>query len=189
MALFHSQTWRHMIMWFILALLHYRIKVDAEDGYMRHYRASKTNYIKEYGPLINDTWVAEWSKRIEGKVKAVRQRLFGSKGMEWYFQLWIYSFSPSEPQALNMLFRFFGELMQCEYIANTLAHFVNPWSIDKNEFENCRLLTWSAAYFGLNNVLFDNYHMTGSDITPCNKIDKPLVVYRFSENVMTSITT
>ena len=26
-------------------------------------------------------------------------------------------------------------------------------------------------------------------ITPCNKIDKPLVVYRFTGNVMTSITT
>ena len=30
---------------------------------------------------------------------------------------------------------------------------------------------------------------SGSDITPCNKINKPLVVYRFSENVMTSILT
>ena len=29
----------------------------------------------------------------------------------------------------------------------------------------------------------------GCDITPCNKIDKPLVVYRFSGNVMTSIIT
>ena len=28
-----------------------------------------------------------------------------------------------------------------------------------------------------------------SEITPCNKIDKPLVVYRFSGNVMPSITT
>ena len=28
----------------------------------------------------------------------------------------------------------------------------------------------------------------GSEIKPCNKIDKPLVVYRFSGNVMTSIT-
>ena len=30
---------------------------------------------------------------------------------------------------------------------------------------------------------------SGSEITPCNKICKPLVVYRFSRNVMTSITT
>ena len=30
---------------------------------------------------------------------------------------------------------------------------------------------------------------SGSEIKPCNKIDKPLVVYRFTGNVMTSITT
>ena len=29
---------------------------------------------------------------------------------------------------------------------------------------------------------------SGSKITPCNKIDKPLVVYRFRGNIMTSIT-
>ena len=30
---------------------------------------------------------------------------------------------------------------------------------------------------------------SGSEIMPCNKIDKPLVVYRFTGNFMTSITT
>ena len=30
---------------------------------------------------------------------------------------------------------------------------------------------------------------SGSEITPCNKIDKPLVVYRLTGNVMTSIRT
>ena len=30
---------------------------------------------------------------------------------------------------------------------------------------------------------------SGSEITPCNNIDKPQVVYRFTGNVMTSITT
>ena len=30
---------------------------------------------------------------------------------------------------------------------------------------------------------------SGSETTSCNKIDKPLAVYRFSGNVMTSITT
>ena len=30
---------------------------------------------------------------------------------------------------------------------------------------------------------------SGSEITPCNKICKPLVVYRFMGKVMTSITT
>ena len=38
-------------------------------------------------------------------------------------------------------------------------------------------------YFGL------SYDVASvSEIRPCNKIDKPLVVYRFSENVMNSIT-
>ena len=30
---------------------------------------------------------------------------------------------------------------------------------------------------------------SGSEITPCNKIDKPLVIYRFMGIVMTSIST
>ena len=30
---------------------------------------------------------------------------------------------------------------------------------------------------------------SGTEITPCNKIDKPLVVYRFTGNDMTSIKT
>ena len=30
---------------------------------------------------------------------------------------------------------------------------------------------------------------SGSEITPYNKIDKPLVVYRFLGNIMTSTTT
>ena len=41
-----------------------------------------------------------------------------------------------------------------------------------------------AAY-----VIYHNYDVaSGSGITPCNKIDKPLVVYRFTGNVMTFIT-
>ena len=30
--------------------------------------------------------------------------------------------------------------------------------------------------------------VSGSEIRPCNKIDKALVVYRFSGNIVTSIT-
>ena len=37
------------------------------------------------------------------------------------------------------------------------------------------------------NLLYDV--ASGSKITPCNKIDKPLVVYRFLGNVMTSLST
>ena len=40
------------------------------------------------------------------------------------------------------------------------------------------------------NYVFLSYDVaSGSEITPCNKICKPLVVYRFTGNVMTSITT
>ena len=39
---------------------------------------------------------------------------------------------------------------------------------------------------GIKNILSYNV-ASGSEITPCNKIDKPLVVYRFTGNVMTSI--
>ena len=40
--------------------------------------------------------------------------------------------------------------------------------------------------FGLNINLF--IVASGSEKTPCNLINKPLEVYRFSGNVMTSIT-
>ena len=40
------------------------------------------------------------------------------------------------------------------------------------------------------NEVYHNYDVApGSEITPHNKIDKPLVAYSFSGNVMTSITT
>ena len=49
------------------------------------------------------------------------------------------------------------------------------------------------SYKVLNDILTEctlSYDVaSGSEITPCNKIDKPLVVYRFTGNVFTSITT
>ena len=41
----------------------------------------------------------------------------------------------------------------------------------------------------VHNTLLSHDVASGSEITPCNKIDKPLVVYRFSGNVMTHIIT
>ena len=38
-------------------------------------------------------------------------------------------------------------------------------------------------------LLLSHHVVSGSDIMLCNKINKPLVVYRFSVNVMTSIIT
>ena len=44
--------------------------------------------------------------------------------------------------------------------------------------------------YGVNFYEFLSYDVaSGSEITPCNKIDKLLVVYRSLGNVMTSITT
>ena len=43
--------------------------------------------------------------------------------------------------------------------------------------------------YSISNTLLSYGVASGSEITPCNKICKPLVVYRFSGNVMTSITT
>ena len=43
-------------------------------------------------------------------------------------------------------------------------------------------LYWAIIYF--------SYDVTsGSEITPCNKTNKPQVVYRFTGNAMMSITT
>ena len=47
-----------------------------------------------------------------------------------------------------------------------------------------------CSFIKLNTVvLFLSYDVaSGSEITPCNKIDKPLVVYRFTGNIMMSMT-
>ena len=50
-------------------------------------------------------------------------------------------------------------------------------TITYDYFENCILLQLSYDV------------ASGSEITPCNKIDTPLVVYNFIGNVLTSITT
>ena len=44
--------------------------------------------------------------------------------------------------------------------------------------------------FGSNYNISLSYDVaSGSEMTACNKVDKPLVVYSFTGNVMTSITT
>ena len=44
-------------------------------------------------------------------------------------------------------------------------------------------------FFCIHNLILSYDVASGSEITPCNKIDKPLVVYKFTGNVMTSTTT
>ena len=53
----------------------------------------------------------------------------------------------------------------------------------------CLLQISSVQFLESLLILFSYVVASGSEITPCNKIDKPLVVYIFSGNVMTSITT
>ena len=51
-----------------------------------------------------------------------------------------------------------------------------------------RIVFFKYSCTALDNAL--SYDVaSGSEITPCNKICKPLVVYRFTGNVITSITT
>ena len=61
-------------------------------------------------------------------------------------------------------------------------------------FNNGKILKKNFHHCILNIELFNNKYLSydvapGSEITPCNIICKPLVVSRFSGNVMTSITT
>ena len=59
----------------------------------------------------------------------------------------------------------------------------DPWSAGFFRVEIIKLIiTYIKQYLSNNDT-------SGSGITPCNKIDKPLVVYRFSGNIMTYITT
>ena len=53
------------------------------------------------------------------------------------------------------------------------------------------MLSWwlPGCKFRILEVILSYDVASGSEITPFNKIDKSLVVYRFTGNVMTSITT
>ena len=50
-------------------------------------------------------------------------------------------------------------------------------------------ISWTKNAFRYFIIIFYYDVAPGGEITPCNKIDKPLVVYRFSGNVMKSIAT
>ena len=73
----------------------------------------------------------------------------------------------------------------------------------RGPYENCHIIYLSYVYFFSDKLTLSlfiyfilpiiylhlSYGVTaGSEIKPCKKINKPLVVYRFSRNVMTSIT-
>ena len=55
------------------------------------------------------------------------------------------------------------------------------------KYFNTKLFFHFHSYIRLMKTTLSNDVADGSKITPCNKIDKPLVVYRVSGNVVTSI--
>ena len=61
-----------------------------------------------------------------------------------------------------------------------------PHNVAVNQGLHCLL---RKTYWEVITVFLSYDVASGSEITSCNKIDKALVVYRFTGNVMTSITT
>ena len=59
-----------------------------------------------------------------------------------------------------------------------ILHVTSSKDLKVGQFE----ISWLKTAF----IIYDA--ASGSEITPCNKVDKPLVVYSCSGNVMTSIT-
>ena len=76
----------------------------------------------------------------------------------------------------------------CEH-AIIIAYAQKPWL---NTPAGASSIVLEVLIVGLNLHIqpYFIYHdiVSGGEITPCNKIDKPLVVYRFSGKIMTSIT-
>ena len=95
--------------------------------------------------------------------------------------IWLYQFQ---------IFAFFLTFIKFQY-----KLYVYTWGIwvVQYMFQTADLLFFNCGPL----FLFWNVHFSlqwyktnlSYDITPCNKVDKPLVAYRFTGNVMTSITT
>ena len=75
--------------------------------------------------------------------------------------------------------------LDCKYSHASKLWYISTIQCLLNQIRNKIIYDYSSS------VQFNlSYDVaSGSEITPCNKIDKTLVVYRFTGNVMTSITT
>ena len=66
-------------------------------------------------------------------------------------------------------------------LSKTLYLLPNTGSIQEMSHYDCKIVDWDEK----NKLITKHYaclsydFASGSEITPCNKIDKPLVVYRF----------
>ena len=84
-------------------------------------------------------------------------------------------------------------MLQLNYVI--LSHFISMLASSKGSGKTDFVLVHvlvSICFLTLHKVpeLHLSYDVaSGSEITPCNKIDKPLVIYRLTGNVMTSVTT
>ena len=82
-------------------------------------------------------------------------------------------------------------VFSCSYHADVIIMLINvkmPALVGVGILTFMSRMNFMAS--GVEQISFLSYDDTsGSEITPCNKIDKLLVVYRFTRNVMKSITT
>ena len=87
--------------------------------------------------------------------------------------------------SLECNFNFVISFFTCWYyhkspISTLLFHSLPADIIISIQFQLCYFILYLLLSYDV---------ASGSEITPCNKICKPLVVYRFTGNVITSITT
>ena len=81
-------------------------------------------------------------------------------------------------------------LVSCSYHADVIIMLINvkmPALVGVGILTFMSRINFMAS--GVEQISFLSYDASGSEITPCNKIDKLLVVYRFTGNVMTPMTT
>ena len=78
-----------------------------------------------------------------------------------------------------------GQLLNSHSIFKRLANVAHTTLLEIS----CRGSNLQPRLTFMGYVILSYDVASGSEITPCNKICKPLVVYRFTGNVITSITT
>ena len=72
------------------------------------------------------------------------------------------------------------------FIVKTKLNSTFTNDLKRKEFFSKNVHSYRVCSF---NIYLSYEVASGSEITPCNKVDKPLVVYRFTGNGLTSIAT
>ena len=85
-------------------------------------------------------------------------------------------------------FRAIGVALSCILLNNLLLFLI--LNLNATLYEHSHSTNYFILYFVSMDFGTTSYDVASwSEITPCNKIDKPLVVYRLPGNLLTSITT